>query len=174
MVPRIVKDRLRPLKQLADFQRLPPAAKAAVRRDLSGDRRADPGIEAAVAASLDWLRAAQDNSASRDGGVARHFSLVGGWAPSYPETTGYIVPTLIAQARLRGDADLRERARRMLDWLVSIQFPEGGFQGGMVGQTPRVPVTLHRADPAGAGGRRGGVRRRLPPGHDPGRGLAGR
>ncbi len=143
MVPRIVKDKLRPLKHLADFQRLPAAAKAAVRLDRSGDRRADPGIEAAVAASLDWLRAAQDNSVSRDGGVARHYNLVSGWAPSYPETTGYIVPTLITQARLRGDADLRNRARRMLDWLVSIQFPEGGFQGGMVGQTPRVPVTFN-------------------------------
>src|SRR4030095_14992235 len=35
------------------------------------------------------------------------------------------------------------RARRMLDWLVSIQFPDGGFQGGMVGQTPRVPVVFN-------------------------------
>jgi hypothetical protein len=31
----------------------------------------------------------------------------------------------------------------MLDWLVSIQFPCGGFQGGMVHQTPRVPVTFN-------------------------------
>ncbi|EWY41277.1 hypothetical protein N825_27355 [Skermanella stibiiresistens SB22] len=96
-----------------------------------------------MTASLDWLREAQDKSASRDGGVARHFSLLEGWAASYPETTGYIVPTLIAQARLRGDDDLRQRARRMLDWLVSIQFSEGGFQGGVIGQTPRVPVTFN-------------------------------
>jgi hypothetical protein len=31
----------------------------------------------------------------------------------------------------------------MLDWLFSIQFPEGGFQGGLVDQTPRVPVTFN-------------------------------
>src|SRR5258708_15488243 len=31
----------------------------------------------------------------------------------------------------------------MLDWLFSIQFPEGGFQGGMVHQVPRVPVTFN-------------------------------
>jgi hypothetical protein len=31
----------------------------------------------------------------------------------------------------------------MLDWLVSIQFPEGGFQGGVVGSTPCVPVTFN-------------------------------
>ena len=31
----------------------------------------------------------------------------------------------------------------MLDWLVSIQFPAGGFQGGVVGATPCVPVTFN-------------------------------
>jgi hypothetical protein len=144
MVPRAVKDRLRPLKKLADFQRLPAAAKAAVRRDRDGlDTVPDPGIDATIAAALDWLGQAQDNSAPRDGGVARHYSLVTGWSASYPETTGYIVPTLIEQARLRNDPALLERARRMLDWLVSIQFPNGGFQGGTIGQEPRVPVTFN-------------------------------
>jgi len=66
-----------------------------------------------------------------------------GWAASYPETTGYIVPTILAQARLRNDDLLRDRARRMLDWLVSIQLPGGGFQGGMVNQAPVVPVTFN-------------------------------
>ena len=144
MVPRAVKDGLRPLKRLADFQRLPAAAKAAARRDREGlGAVADPGIEATIAAALDWLGQAQDHSATRDGGVARHYSLVSGWSASYPETTGYIVPTLIEQARLRNDPVLMERARRMLDWLVSIQFPDGGFQGGTIGQEPRVPVTFN-------------------------------
>jgi hypothetical protein len=142
-VPRIVKDGLRPLKRLADFQRLPAAAKEAVRRDRQGLRATDPGIEATLAAALDWLGQAQDHSASRDGGVARHYSLVAGWSASYPETTGYIVPTLIEQARLRNDPALLERVLRMLDWLVSIQFPDGGFQGGTIGQEPRVPVTFN-------------------------------
>jgi len=31
----------------------------------------------------------------------------------------------------------------MLDWLVSIQLPEGGFQGGRVGATPLKPVTFN-------------------------------
>jgi hypothetical protein len=31
----------------------------------------------------------------------------------------------------------------MLDWLVSIQLPEGGFQDGMIDQTPVVPVTFN-------------------------------
>ena len=93
--------------------------------------------------SIAWLERAQDNSATQDGGVARHYSVIDGWAASYPETTGYIVATLIEHAQETGNDESFRRARRMLDWLVDIQFPEGGFQGGMVNQTPRVPVTFN-------------------------------
>jgi hypothetical protein len=112
-------------------------------RDRKGLPAADPGPERAIAEALEWLGRAQDRSRSQDGGVARDFSLIKGWNASYPETTGYIVPTFLACARLKKDDSLRERARRMLDWLVSIQFPEGGFQGGVIGETPVVPVTFN-------------------------------
>ena len=123
--------------------RLPAAAKAARRRDRAEGPGSDPGIDRAVAEGLDWLRRAQDSSATRDGGVARHFGVISNWAKSYPETTGYIVPTMLEQAKLSGNAELRDRGRRMLEWLVSIQLPGGGFQGGMVGDDPVVPVTFN-------------------------------
>jgi hypothetical protein len=75
--------------------------------------------------------------------VARDYSLIRGWSASYPETTGYIVPTLLTYARISGDETARSRARRMLDWLVSIQMPAGGFQGGPIGATPTVPVVFN-------------------------------
>lgn len=124
------------------MRRLPARARDAMRADRSS-RADDPGIDAAVVAAIGWLTRAQDLSASSDGGVARHYSVVNGWSPSYPETTGYIVPTLLDYARRTGNAALRERAQRMLDWLLSIQFAEGGFQGGVIGATPRVPVTFN-------------------------------
>ena len=31
----------------------------------------------------------------------------------------------------------------MLDWLVSIQFPDGGYQGGMIDSQPAVPVIFN-------------------------------
>jgi hypothetical protein len=130
------------LVKTLETRRLPARAREAMR----ADRLAladDPGIESAVAAAVGWLTRAQDSSASADGGVARHYSVVDGWAPSYPETTGYIVPTLLDYARRTANPALRDRARRMLDWLVRIQFPEGGFQGGVIGATPRVPVTFN-------------------------------
>jgi hypothetical protein len=103
----------------------------------------DPGPERVIEAGIIWLYRAQDCSASRDGGVARHYSLVSGWASSYPETTGYIVPTLIAYATLERNAEARRRARTMLDWLVSIQLPSGGYQGGCVDTDDRSPVTFN-------------------------------
>src|SRR5262245_41833752 len=104
-------------RMLADW-RLPPAAKAERRKDRQGLASVDVGLERAISEAAKWLGRAQDRSRSADGGVARHYSLIDGWSTSYPETTGYIVPTMLALGE-------RERARRMLDWLVSIQFPEG-------------------------------------------------
>ena len=131
------------VRRARDYAQLPSALKAARERDRREGLGTDPGIEWAVREGLAWLGRAQDASATHDGGVARHFHLQHGWGASYPETTGYIIPTMLAQAQLRKDDVLRERARRMLDWLVSIQLPGGGFQGGMVNQTPVVPVTFN-------------------------------
>ena len=114
--------------------RLPEAAKNVQRADRAGLLPMDPGPERAIAECVAWLGRAQDQSLTQDGGVARHYSLIDGWAASYPETTGYIVATLIAVGQAYFQDQQIERARRMLDWLVSIQFAEGAFQGGMIDQ----------------------------------------
>ena len=120
------------------------AMAAEVRRDRRGLPAADPGIDRAVAEAVAWLGRAQDRSASRDGGVAATYSLKTGWDASYPETTGYIVPTMLAYARTHGIDEPRQRARRMLDWLVSIQLPDGGFQGDRIRRgAARRPVTFN-------------------------------
>ena len=130
-------------RSVYEYLRLPPQARVEYRRDIKGLPGVDPGIDQAIAAAVGWLCRAQDRSWSTDGGVARHFSLLDGWSSSYPETTGYIVPTLVACAKATEDKDLLTRARRMLDWLVAIQLPEGGFQGGLIDSTPVVPVTFN-------------------------------
>ncbi|MBU4035140.1 MAG: hypothetical protein KKA35_01805, partial [Proteobacteria bacterium] len=86
---------------------------------------------------------AQDFSKTKDGGVARHYSLINGWGPSYPETTGYIIPTIIKYAEEINDKNMLDRALKMLDWLVSIQFPDGGFQAGTVEAKVIVPTTFN-------------------------------
>jgi len=131
------------LRQALNEWQLPQSAKRARAGDRQGLPATDPGCDAVIEAGCRWLGEAQDHSTTRDGGFARDFSLINGWSSSYPETSGYIVPTLIDQAKALSKPDLRDRARRCLDWLVAIQFPEGGFQGGKVDQLPRVPVTFN-------------------------------
>ncbi len=137
---RAVKNRA---KEWLGRVRLAPRAKLAQMQDARGLPVADPGPKRVVEEGISWLARAQDKSLSHDGGVARHFSVIDGWASSYPETTGYIVPTMLAFGEETGQSEPIVRARRMLDWVVSIQLPEGGFHGGMVGQEPRVPVTFN-------------------------------
>lgn len=115
---------MKALKRLArDFltrMQLPPLAKAVLCEDESRKFRPDPGPKRIIDEGIAWLGRAQDRSASHDGGLARHFSLINGWATSYPETTGYIVPTMIAYGQETGSKDAIARARAMLDWLVAI------------------------------------------------------
>ncbi len=126
-----------------EYMLLPTAAKAEIKKDGRGVSGGDPGIDTAVAESVAWMCRAQDNNQLKDGGVARDYSLVNGWNASYPETTGYIVPTMIDCGKAFDDDQLLARARKMLDWLVSIQLPGGGFQGGLINSEPVVPVTFN-------------------------------
>ena len=130
------------LRQFLDWWAVPREAMLECRRDRRGLCQDAPGLEQALAAAVDWLALAQDRSRSSDGGVARHYSLVDGWATSYPETSGYIVPTLLELARSTRQEELRQRARRVLDWLVSIQLSNGAFQGGQVGAEPVLPAVF--------------------------------
>ncbi len=129
--------------QYVDDSKLPKSVKLEIKNDHLGLSETDPGIDQVVQQGIAWLGRAQDNSASADGGVARDFNLVTGWATSYPETTGYIVPTMIDYGKLHHDDDAIERARKMLDWLVAIQLGDGGFQGGRIDATPVVSVTFN-------------------------------
>jgi hypothetical protein len=132
-----------PLGRAYNRLRMPAAASRELAGDLKGLPANDPGIDAAVAAGAEWLARAQDMSTTKDGGVAKNFSLISGWSSSYPETTGYIIPTLVAYAKLSGDLQYRERAKRMLDWLVGIQLHDGAFQAGSIGTKYPVPVTFN-------------------------------
>ena len=126
-------------------EQLPLAAREVIGADLQAGRPGaeDCGPSRAIDLAIQWLCRAQDHSQSADGGVARHYSVVDGWAVSYPETTGYIIPTFLSEGSLSGNESLLTRARAMLDWLVDIQMPGGGFQGGVVGASPKVPVTFN-------------------------------
>ena len=133
---------VRALGGFRDYSLLPVRAKVKHARDRFGLPRKDPGCQRVIDAGVAWLCRAQDFSKSADGGVSHSYSLLTGWSSSYPETTGYIVPTLLRYSELRSNGEVRRRAIRMLDWLVSIQLEDGSFQGGQVDSDP-VPTTFN-------------------------------
>ena len=80
-------------------------------------------------ATIIWICRAQDVCGGR--GVSAGFSFVHGWFPPYPETTGYIIPTLYDYGHLTRSETYFDRARRMADWEVEIQLPSGAVMGGV-------------------------------------------
>jgi hypothetical protein len=80
-------------------------------------------------AAVGWLLRAQQ--ATPDDGVAHSYDLRRRkWHASYPETTGYIIPTLIDYAELYDAPEARAAALRMADWEIAVQLPEGGVRAG--------------------------------------------
>lgn len=102
-----------------------------VARDLLKIRPQPKGNEEHLRAAEEWLKRAHDRSA--DGGVSYGYSIRGGWRPSYRETSGYIATTFFDLARHRNDAGYRERALRIVRWLLSVQNPDGSFSNPRYG-----------------------------------------
>jgi uncharacterized protein YyaL (SSP411 family) len=75
--------------------------------------------------AVKWLLVAREHSP--DGGIPAFFDLLRGrWAPSYPETTGYTIPTLFACAAHLKQLELRGVAIALADYLLTTRTPEGG------------------------------------------------
>lgn len=109
------------------------------------NRNADRALEDHdhLRAAAVWLAAAQD--AMPDGGVSGRYRLKGGWSSSYPETTGYIVPTLLALADVLQDHRFRERASRAVDFLLRLQLADGAFPAGEVHENISKPSVFNTA-----------------------------
>jgi hypothetical protein len=65
------------------------------------------------------------------GGSCAYFSPVTGWSRPYPETTGYLIPTLLELERALPGADAGEAALRAGRWLLEVQRPDGAWNGGV-------------------------------------------
>src|SRR5260370_26574745 len=81
----------------------------------------------ALRSVVHWILDAQRPS----GGIAAYYSFLTGYSESYPEVTGYIIPTLYDFGRLTGDLAARHAAYLATDWLLSLQMASGAFPGGL-------------------------------------------
>src|SRR5215471_19699308 len=95
--------------------------------DRGHNARAGFSDEDHLRAAANWLAAAQDSQP--DDGVAGRYQLDRGWTSSYPETTGYIVPTFLALNHALPQGGFRKRAHQAVRFLLSVQLPDGGFPG---------------------------------------------
>ena len=75
--------------------------------------------------SINWLKFAAN--INNDGGVSSYYDVyTQKWGASYPETTGYIIPTLLCYAKFTGEQSFSDLAIKMGDWEIKIQSVEGG------------------------------------------------
>jgi hypothetical protein len=101
-------------------------------------------------ATLAWLMRSIEHGR---GGSCAHFSLASGWSKPYPETTGYLIPTLLESEVEHA----RAAALALGRWLLSIQNPDGSWNNGVIAARDARPsvfntgqflhglIALHRA-----------------------------
>lgn len=83
--------------------------------------------------ALEWL--GQSYKATNGKGFAAYYKkrpwLKGKWAEPYPETTGYIIETLLDYYAIRQEEELREMARQSALWITSLQLESGALPSGL-------------------------------------------
>lgn len=87
----------------------------------------DPEVHIREAAR--WLARAQDHG--QDRGFSYGAPLDGDFQGSYPETTGYIIPTCLVLADCYQNPEFARRAIDAGDWEISVQLPCGAVQAGI-------------------------------------------
>lgn len=79
-------------------------------------------------AAVGWLLRSIDACES---GSSVGYRLFRGWGLPYPETTGYLIPTLYRYASRNNRPDIEQRTTRMAEWLLEVQATDGSFPGGV-------------------------------------------
>jgi hypothetical protein len=85
---------------------------------------------------LRWILDAQRS----DGGIAAYYGLLTGYSESYPEVTGYIVPTLYDFAGVTADRNAIAAAETATCWLLSLQMLTGAFPRGLHRDEPQPSI----------------------------------
>jgi hypothetical protein len=84
-------------------------------------------------AALQWIRKSIEVTGGN--GSAHSWHRVLGWSKAYPETTGYLIETLLNYAKIKQDESLQNLAIGCAKWLDTIQLDTGAFPGLLVGNT---------------------------------------
>ncbi len=107
-------------------------------KEYSGCTRDKHDIETHIHEAVNWLKRAQDSGIDR--GVSYGANFGQGFQASYPETTGYIIPTFLKLFDTYRDRDFFNRAVRMGEWEIAIQMESGAVMGGKANLNPTPAV----------------------------------
>ena len=84
-------------------------------------------------AALVWLK--KSFTVNKGNGSSAYYTQLWkpfGWTLAYPETTGYIIETLLDYDQLYPEMRLKEYALQAADWICGLQLNGGAFPGGLV------------------------------------------
>jgi rhamnogalacturonyl hydrolase YesR len=88
--------------------------------------------------AIDWIVHAQNKT--NDGGISSSFSLILGWGASYPETSGYLIPTLFDYYYISQKKHYLQICKNIANWECSIQLDNGGFQGDVFSKSKNTTI----------------------------------
>ena len=77
--------------------------------------------------TLKWI----EKTFNEDGGSSAYYSPLLGWSKPYPETTGYLITTLLNAYEFKNVEKYRQLAIKAGHWLLKIQNNDGSFSGGL-------------------------------------------
>lgn len=102
------------------------------------EAHAETNVEQHLQEAIEWLMRAQD--AGEDRGISYGAEFGGPFLQSYPETTGYIIPTFLKLADYYRDESFARRASEMGEWESDVQMACGAVMGGRLNPNPTPAV----------------------------------
>ncbi len=84
-------------------------------------------IKHSAQSAFNWIRYSIDRN--KGNGSSAYFHVLKSWGPAYPETSGYIIPTLLKYSSTFEDSYAYVLAEKLVHWLLSMQLKNGSIPG---------------------------------------------
>ena len=89
--------------------------------------------------TADWIQKSFHNTS---GVSSAHYADFLGWSKSYPETTGYIITTLIELSKFYNNQTYYNQAVSAGEWLKTLQNKDGSFPSGLINKNKTNPPSV--------------------------------
>ena len=86
--------------------------------------------------NLNWLE--KSFKKNNDNGSSAYRTLLGYWSESYPETTGYLIPTLLNASKILDENKWENIATKQIPFFKTLQHPSGSYPTSITNPNPNV------------------------------------